>query len=191
MEFGMLDDLSISKHGLKKLFMLLIALELILKPTYGVIVYQEQVMQIVQTIGGFSLGGADLVRRAMGKKKLDEMLRLKKEFADGAEKQGYDRSKAEDLWELIVKFAGYGFNKSHSAAYAMITYQTAYLKTDYEHEFMAAMLTSETNKVEFVAKYINEVKSLGIEIIPPHVNTSVNDFGVGEFDGVKKIIFGS
>ena len=89
-------------------------------------------MQIVQTIGGFSLGGADLVRRAMGKKKIDEMLRLKKEFADGAQKQGYDRAKAEDLWELIVKFAGYGFNKSHSAAYAMITYQTAYLKTYYE-----------------------------------------------------------
>ncbi len=186
----LIDDFVARKHGLVKIEYLIDTLESILKPTYGIIVYQEQVMQIVQTIGGFSLGGADLVRRAMGKKKLDEMLRLKKEFADGAEKQGYDRSKAEDLWELIVKFAGYGFNKSHAAAYGMITYQTAYLKTYYEHEFMAAMLTSETNKVESVAKYINEVESLGIEIIPPHVNTSVNDFGVGEFDGVKKIIFG-
>ncbi len=186
----LIDDFVARKHGLVKIEYLIDALEPILKPTYGIIVYQEQVMQIVQTIGGFSLGGADLVRRAMGKKKLDEMLRLKKEFADGAEKQGYNRTKAEDLWELIVKFAGYGFNKSHAAAYGMITYQTAYLKTYYEHEFMAAMLTSETRKVESVAKYINEVKSLGIEIVPPHINISDNDFGVGEFDGVKKIIFG-
>ncbi|RDU59325.1 DNA polymerase III subunit alpha [Helicobacter marmotae] len=190
MESGMLDDFINRKHGLASIHYAFDVLEGILKPTYGVIVYQEQVMQIVQTIGGFSLGGADLVRRAMGKKKLDEMIRLKKEFADGAEKQGFDRAKAEDLWELIVKFAGYGFNKSHSAAYAMITYQTAYLKTYYEHEFMAAMLTSETNKIESVAKYIDEVKSLNIDIVPPHVNISENDFGVGEFDGEKKIIFG-
>lgn len=190
MESGMLDDFIDRKHGRASISYAFPSLEPILKPTYGVIVYQEQVMQIVQTIGGFSLGGADLVRRAMGKKKLDEMLRLKKEFADGAQKQGYDRTKAEDLWELIVKFAGYGFNKSHSAAYAMVTYQTAYLKTYYEHEFMAAMLTSETNKIESVARYIEEVKNLGIETISPHVNISENDFGVGEFDGVKKIIFG-
>ncbi|WP_304648141.1 DNA polymerase III subunit alpha, partial [uncultured Helicobacter sp.] len=190
MESGMLDDFIDRKHGRASINYAFNSLESILKPTYGVIVYQEQVMQIVQTIGGFSLGGADLVRRAMGKKKIDEMLRLKKEFADGAQKQGYDRAKAEDLWELIVKFAGYGFNKSHSAAYAMITYQTAYLKTYYEHEFMAAMLTSETSKIESVAKYIDEVKSLNIDIVPPHVNISENDFGVGEFEGEKKIIFG-
>lgn len=190
MESGMLDDFINRKHGLATISYAFNSLEPILKPTYGVIVYQEQVMQIVQTIGGFSLGGADLVRRAMGKKKLDEMIRLKKEFADGAENQGYDRAKAEDLWELIVKFAGYGFNKSHSAAYAMVTYQTAYLKTYYEHEFMAAMLTSETARIESVAKYIDEVKNLDIDIIPPHVNISENDFGVGEFDNKKKIIFG-
>ena len=190
MESGMLDDFIDRKHGRASINYAFNSLESILKPTYGVIVYQEQVMQIVQTIGGFSLGGADLVRRAMGKKKIDEMLRLKKEFADGAQKQGYDRAKAEDLWELIVKFAGYGFNKSHSAAYAMITYQTAYLKTYYEHEFMAAMLTSETSKIESVAKYIDDVKSLNIDIVPPHVNISENDFGVGEFEGEKKIIFG-
>lgn len=190
MESGTLDDFIDRKHGRASINYAFNSLESILKPTYGVIVYQEQVMQIVQTIGGFSLGGADLVRRAMGKKKIDEMLRLKKEFADGAQKQGYDRAKAEDLWELIVKFAGYGFNKSHSAAYAMITYQTAYLKTYYEHEFMAAMLTSETSKIESVAKYIDEVKSLNIDIVPPHVNISENDFGVGEFEGEKKIIFG-
>lgn len=190
MESGMLDDFIDRKHGRAHITYAFPSLEPILKPTYGVIVYQEQVMQIVQTIGGFSLGGADLVRRAMGKKKIDEMLRLKKEFADGAQNQGYNRAKAEELWELIVKFAGYGFNKSHSAAYAMITYQTAYLKTYYEHEFMAAMLTSETRKIESVAKYINEAKSLDIEVVPPHVNVSENDFGVGEFDGVKKIVFG-
>lgn len=190
MESGTLDDFIDRKHGRASINYAFNSLESILKPTYGVIVYQEQVMQIVQTIGGFSLGGADLVRRAMGKKKIDEMLRLKKEFADGAQKQGYDRAKAEDLWELIVKFAGYGFNKSHSTAYAMITYQTAYLKTYYEHEFMAAMLTSETSKIESVAKYIDEVKSLNIDIVPPHVNISENDFGVGEFEGEKKIIFG-
>ncbi|TLD80943.1 DNA polymerase III subunit alpha [Helicobacter sp. MIT 05-5293] len=190
MESGMLDDFINRKHGIESIVYPFDILESILKPTYGVIVYQEQVMQIVQTIGGFSLGGADLVRRAMGKKKLDEMIRLKKEFADGAQKQGYDRSKAEDLWELIVKFAGYGFNKSHSAAYAMVTYQTAYLKTYYKYEFMAAMLTSETSKTESIAKYIEEVKALHIDIVPPHVNISENDFGVGEFNGVKKIIFG-
>lgn len=190
MESGMLDDFINRKHGMSPISYPFDVLESILKPTYGVIVYQEQVMQIVQTIGGFSLGSADLVRRAMGKKKVDEMMRLKKEFADGAQKQGFDRIKAEDLWELIVKFAGYGFNKSHSAAYAMITYQTAYLKTYYEHEFMAAMLTSETSRIESVAKYIDEVKSLGIDIVPPHVNISENNFGVGEFEGVKKIIFG-
>ena len=190
MESGMLDDFIDRKHGRASINYAFNSLESILKPTYGVIVYQEQVMQIVQTIGGFSLGGADLVRRAMGKKKIDEMLRLKKEFADGAQKQGYDRAKAEDLWELIVKFAGYGFNKSHSAAYAMITYQTAYLKTYYEHEFMAAMLTSETSKIESVAKYIDEVKSLNNDIVPPHVKITENDIGVGEFEGEKKIIFG-
>ncbi|MCH5313848.1 MAG: DNA polymerase III subunit alpha, partial [Helicobacter sp.] len=186
----LINDFIARKHGLVKIEYLIPALEPILKATYGVIVYQEQVMQIVQSIGGFSLGGADLVRRAMGKKKLDEMLRLKKEFADGAQKQGYNRDKAEELWELIVKFAGYGFNKSHAAAYGMITYQTAYLKTYYEHEFMAAMLTSETSKIESVAKYIYEVKNLHIDIVPPHVNISENDFGVSEFDGVKKIVFG-
>lgn len=190
MESGMLDDFIKRKHGQEPITYAFDILEPILQPTYGIIVYQEQVMQIVQSVGGFSLGGADLVRRAMGKKKVDEMLRLKKEFADGAQKKGLDRQKAEDLWELIVKFAGYGFNKSHSAAYAMITYQTAYLKTYYQHEFMAAMLTSETSKVESVAKYINEVKSLNLDVLPPHVNYSENDFGVSEIEGVKKIVFG-
>lgn len=189
MESGMLDDFINRKHGREPITYMFPELEPILKPTYGVIVYQEQVMQIVQTIGGFSLGGADLVRRAMGKKIKEEMDRLKDTFASGAEKKGFNRAKAEELWELIVKFAGYGFNKSHSAAYAMITFQTAYLKTYYEHEFMAAMLTSETRKIEAVAHYIDEVKAMGIEVIPPHINISGHDFGVtGESE--KKIVFG-
>ncbi|RDU74500.1 DNA polymerase III subunit alpha [Helicobacter anseris] len=194
MESGMVDDFINRKHGLEPITYMFDELEPILRPTYGTIVYQEQVMQIVQTIGGFSLGGADLVRRAMGKKIKEEMERLKGSFADGAEKKGFDRAKAEELWELIVKFAGYGFNKSHSAAYAMITFQTAYLKTYYKYEFMAALLSSEADKIESVAKYIDEVKQMGIEIVPPHVNISDMHFGVGDFNEngkeVKKIIFG-
>ncbi|MCE3038743.1 DNA polymerase III subunit alpha [Helicobacter anatolicus] len=194
MESGMVDDFINRKHGLEPIVYMFDALEPILKPTYGTIVYQEQVMQIVQTIGGFSLGGADLVRRAMGKKIKEEMDRLKSTFAEGAQKNGFDKTKAEELWELIVKFAGYGFNKSHSAAYAMITFQTAYLKTYYKHEFMAALLSSEADKIESVAKYIEEVRQMGIEIIPPHVNISDINFGVGDFEEnnqkIKKIIFG-
>ncbi|PAF48117.1 DNA polymerase III subunit alpha [Helicobacter sp. 12S02634-8] len=195
MESGMVDDFVSRKHGLEPITYAFSELEPILKPTYGTIVYQEQVMQIVQTIGGFSLGEADLIRRAMGKKDAQAMSDNKAKFANGALKKGFDKQKAEELWELIVKFAGYGFNKSHSAAYAMVTFQTAYLKTYYEAEFMAAMLTSESDKIDAVAKYIDEVKTLGIELLPPHVNTSDLDFGVGDFidkegRGVKKIIFG-
>ncbi len=194
MESGMVDDFINRKHGFEPITYMFDALEPILRPTYGTIVYQEQVMQIVQTIGGFSLGGADLVRRAMGKKIKEEMDRLKSSFADGAQQKGFNRAKAEELWELIVKFAGYGFNKSHSAAYAMITFQTAYLKTYYKHEFMAALLSSEADKIESVAKYIEEVKQMGIEIVPPHVNISDVNFGVSDFEedgkSVKKIVFG-
>ena len=136
MESGMVDDFIDRKHGRKPISYMFAELEPILKPTYGTIVYQEQVMQIVQKIGGFSLGEADLIRRAMGKKDAQIMEDNKSKFAQGAQKQGFDGVKAEELWELIVKFAGYGFNKSHSAAYAMITFQTAYLKTYYPKEFM-------------------------------------------------------
>ncbi len=178
------------KHGIKKIEYIFPELEPILKSTYGTIVYQEQVMQIVQVIGGFSLGKADLVRRAMGKKKVEEMIRLKEEFASGAAKQGFNKQKAEELWELIVKFAGYGFNKSHSAAYAMITFQTAYLKTYYKHEFMAALLSSEKNNVDKINQYIQECRNMGIEVLPPHINTAQEDFSVASINGKKKIIFG-
>lgn len=176
MESGMLDDFIDIKHGRKQAVYAFDALKPILEPTYGVIVYQEQVMQIVQTIGGFTLGGADVVRRAMGKKDPEKMKQLKSEFAAGAQKQGYDKQKAEDLWELIVKFAGYGFNKSHSAAYALIAFQTAYLKTHFQTEFMAALLTSEQNHVEKVAEYIEEIKKMGIRLLPPTINEAIGEF---------------
>ncbi|EAI1980956.1 DNA polymerase III subunit alpha [Campylobacter upsaliensis] len=191
MESGMLDDFIDRKHGLKKIIYPFDVLKEVLEPTYGVIVYQEQVMQIVQIIGGFSLGGADVVRRAMGKKDPEKMAKLKDEFANGAEKQGYNRAKAEDLWELIVKFAGYGFNKSHSAAYGLITFQTAYLKTYYPSEFMAALLTSEQNKIENVAMYIEEIKKMNIKLLPPRINKAISEFSaIKQEDGTEAIVYG-
>ncbi|MDL0110839.1 DNA polymerase III subunit alpha [Campylobacter felis] len=191
MESGMLDDFIDRKHGLKKIIYPFESLKEVLEPTYGVIVYQEQVMQIVQIIGGFSLGGADVVRRAMGKKDPEKMAKLKDEFANGAEKQGYNRAKAEDLWELIVKFAGYGFNKSHSAAYGLITFQTAYLKTYYPSEFMAALLTSEQNKIENVAMYIEEMKKMNIKLLPPRINKAISEFSaIKQEDGTEAIVYG-
>ena len=190
MESGMLDDFIDRKHGRAQITYMFPELEPILKPTYGVIVYQEQVMQIVQTIGGFSLGGADVVRRAMGKKIKEEMDRLKSEFADGAEKKGFDRAKAEELFDLIVKFAGYGFNKSHSAAYAMVTFETAYLKAYYPQEFMSALLTSEADNTDKVVKYVDEVKRLGLDLLPPSIMHSMIEFSPSDHDGTPAILFG-
>ncbi|RDU65587.1 DNA polymerase III subunit alpha [Helicobacter sp. MIT 14-3879] len=190
MESGMIDDFIDRKHGIKKIEYAFDELAPILSNTYGVIVYQEQVMQIVQVIGGFSLGESDLIRRAMGKKDVKIMAQNKAKFLDGAVSKGFDRQKCDDLWELIVKFAGYGFNKSHSAAYAMIAFQTAYLKTYYKHEFMAALLSSEKNNVDNINKYIEECKSMGIKVLPPHINISEEDFSVIEANGEKKIVFG-
>ncbi len=190
MESGMLDDFIERKHGRQTIIYDFPELEPILKPTYGVIVYQEQVMQIVQTIGGFSLGGADVVRRAMGKKIKEEMDRLKGEFADGAVKKGFDRKKSEDLFDLIVKFAGYGFNKSHSAAYAMITFETSYLKTYYPKEFMSALLTSEADNTDKVVKYVDEVKRLGITLRPPSATESLIAFAPKESGEEQAILFG-
>lgn len=190
MQSGMTDDYIERKHGRAKIEYPFKELESVLKPTYGVIVYQEQVMQIAQIIGGFSLGEADLIRRAMGKKDIETMNENREKFALGAQKNGFDKHKARELFDLIAKFAEYGFNKSHSAAYGMLTFQTAYLKTYYEQEFMAAMLTSESNKIESVVRYIDEVKNMGIKVIPPHVNFSMIDFSVLKKDGEKKIVFG-
>ena len=195
MESGMLDDFIDRKHGRKEISYFFDEftepLRPILEPTYGVIVYQEQVMQIVQTIGGFSLGEADIVRRAMGKKQIDYMKQKAEEFAEGAVKQGLGRDHAIELFGLIEKFAGYGFNKSHSAAYAMITFQTAYLKCYYAEEFMAALLTSEQDNTDKVVKYIDEVKRLGIKLLPPSIQKSLVEFSAFEdAEGNEAILFG-
>jgi len=195
MESGMLDNFIERKHKRQEIDYFFDeftkTLKPILEPTYGIIVYQEQVMQIVQTIGGFSLGESDLIRRAMGKKKADEMAKYNKEFSDRAAKQGYNPQNASKLFDLIEKFAGYGFNKSHSAAYAMITFQTAYLKTYYPQEFMAALLTSEQDNTDKVAKYIDEVKRIGLTLTPPSVNKSLIEFSaVRNEEGNDCILFG-
>ncbi len=188
MESGMLDDFIERKHGRQEITYTFKEMEPILEPTYGVIVYQEQVMQIVQTIGGFSLGYSDIIRRAMGKKK--DMAAYNAEFSEGAQKQGYDYKTASDLFALIEKFAGYGFNKSHSAAYAMVTFQTAWLKTYYPKEFMAALLTSERDNTDKVVKYIDEAKRMNIELVPPHINKSHMEFSPTSEGDSDYILFG-
>ena len=195
MESGMLDDFIERKHGRKKIFYPFeeVSFDMLkdtLEPTYGMIVYQEQVMQIVQTVGGFSLGYADIIRRAMGKKKADLMKQYNKEFSEGAAQQGLDYKKASGLFDLIEKFAGYGFNKSHSAAYAMVTFQTAWLKTYYPQEFMAALLTSERDNTDKVVKYIDEAKRMGIELAPPDINKSYMEFSPTTEEGNDYILFG-
>ena len=161
-------------------------LEEILKPTYGVIVYQEQVMEVARIIGGFSLGKADILRRAMGKKKVKEMDKMKIEFIDGAVAQGYKAKKAEEIFEMLVPFAGYGFNKSHAAAYSIIAYKTAYLKANFPAEFMAANLTNEISSPDAFKDYITSIRNMGIDILPPDVNLSDKTFTV--IDG--KISYG-
>ncbi len=190
MESGMLDDFVERKHGRAEITYMFPELEPILKPTYGVIVYQEQVMQIVQTIGGFSLGGADLVRRAMGKKIKEEMDKLQADFANGAEQKGFDKAKAVELFDLIVKFAGYGFNKSHSAAYAMITFYTSYLKCFYPTEFMAALLTLEKDNTDKIVKYADELKRMNIALVAPDINRSDLVFVADHIDSKDVILFG-
>jgi DNA polymerase-3 subunit alpha len=175
---GMIDDFIQRKHGKAKVEYLLPELEPILKETYGIIVYQEQVMQIASTIAGFSLGNADLLRRAMGKKKPEVMAEQREAFLKGAIEHGFDQKKAEELFELMAYFAGYGFNKSHSAAYALIAYWTAYLKTHYPRAYMAALLTSEVQNTDKVIRYINESREMGISILSPDVNDSYRDFRV-------------
>jgi len=173
---GMIDDFIARKHGKKKVAYDLPALEEILSETWGVILYQEQVMQIANRLAGFSLGDADLLRRAMGKKKPEEMAAQREKFLTGCAARKVPQKKAEKIFDLMAEFAGYGFNKSHSCAYALLAYQTAFLKTHYPVEFMAAMLTSETGNTEKVVKYINEARSMGITVLPPNVNSSDVDF---------------
>jgi DNA polymerase-3 subunit alpha len=148
----------------------------VLKPTYGVIVYQEQVMQVAQIYAGYSLGAADLLRRAMGKKKPEEMAKQKSIFIEGAVKNGHKAEDAEKLFEKLAKFAGYGFNKSHAACYSVLAYQTAYLKTHFPAQFMAANLTKFINSPGSFSMYLDEARGMGLEILPPDINFSAADF---------------
>ena len=175
---GMLDDFIKRRHGQVKSAYDHPLLEPILKETYGIIVYQEQVMRIVSTVAGFSLAKADLLRRAMGKKDPEVMEQARAQFLEGAEKTGLDHKTAEKLFEKIAYFAGYGFNKSHSAAYAVISYRTAYLKANYPAEFMTALLTSERENLDKIAQYIEESRRMNIQILPPDVNESFSKFTV-------------
>jgi DNA polymerase-3 subunit alpha len=173
---GMIDDFIERKWGRRAVEFTFPEIEGILRETLGVIVYQEQVMQISSAVGGYSLGGADLLRRAMGKKDPAEMAKQRDIFMAGAASLKFDKQKAGALFDLMEQFAGYGFNKSHSAAYALLAYHTAWLKTHYPVEFMAALLTSETSKPENVVKYIGECKELGIAVVPPDVQVSAASF---------------
>src|SRR5690349_16013435 len=169
---GMIDDFINRKHGKTKVSYELPQLKDILEETYGVILYQEQVMQIANRLASFSLGEADILRRAMGKKKKEEMAAQRTKFMDGCARNKIPEKKAERIFNLMEEFAGYGFNKSHSCAYALLAYQTAYLKTHYPVEFMAALLTSEAGNTDKVVKYINEARGMSISILPPDVNES-------------------
>jgi DNA polymerase-3 subunit alpha len=169
---GMIDDFIERKWGRRKVEYELPELENILKETLGVIVYQEQVMQIANTLAGFSLGDADLLRRAMGKKDEKIMAEQRERFVKGAVERKFPQKKVEKIFDLMAEFAGYGFNKSHSAAYALLAYHTAYLKTHYPVEFMAALLTSQAGNTDNVVKYINECREMGIPVEPPNVNVS-------------------
>ena len=150
----------------------------ILDETYGIMVYQEQVMLIAQKLAGFSLAKADLLRRAMGKKIKSEMVAQREEFINGTKKNMIDSDKASELFDEIAKFAGYGFNKSHAAAYAMIAYQTAFLKSNYPLEFLCALMNCDINNFEKLSVYCNEIKKLGFEIIRPDINISDASFTV-------------
>ncbi len=176
LESGMVDDFIQRRRDPSKILYDPPELESILKETHGVIVYQEQVMAIANRMAGFSLGQADVLRRAMGKKKHDEMARQKTLFIDGARANGFTAQKAEKIFDQMAYFAGYGFNKSHSAAYALVTFQTAYLKAHHPNEFMAALLTTEMGNTEKMVGYFTECRDLGIAILPPDVNESQKNF---------------
>ncbi|HZV23362.1 MAG TPA: DNA polymerase III subunit alpha, partial [Luteimonas sp.] len=168
----LIPDFIERKHGRAEVSYPHPRLEPVLAPTYGVIVYQEQVMQIAQVLAGYSLGGADLLRRAMGKKKVEEMAKERAKFEAGASERGVDARTASQIFDLMEKFAGYGFNKSHAAAYALVSYQTAWLKTHYPAEFMAAVLSSDMDNTDKVVGFLDEARALGLTVLPPDVNAS-------------------
>jgi DNA polymerase-3 subunit alpha len=187
---GMIDDFIERKWGRRAVQYDLPELKELLEETYGVILYQEQVMQISNRLAGYSLGEADVLRRAMGKKKAEEMARQREHFIKGALERGFPQRKIEKIFDLMEQFAGYGFNKSHSAAYAYLAFVTGYLKAHYPVDFMAALLTSETGNTAKVVKYINECREMGITILPPDVNHSDWSFtpdgqGPGSGQGIR------
>ncbi|MFT4581136.1 MAG: DNA polymerase-3 subunit alpha [Gammaproteobacteria bacterium] len=180
LQSGMVDDYVDRKHGRATVRYLDPKLEPILKPTYGVILYQEQVMQIAQELAGYTLGAADLLRRAMGKKKAEEMAKQRQSFLDGSSANGIDVEIAAQIFDLMEKFAGYGFNKSHSAAYALIAYQTAWLKAHYPAAFMAAVLSSDMDSTDKVVRLIEECRSIGLEVARPNINSCNYRFTVAD-----------
>lgn len=186
---GMVDTYIECKHGRKEPDYLHPLLEDILKETFGVMVYQEQVMQAAQVLAGYSLGGADLLRRAMGKKLDEEMAKQRAQFAEGAKNNGVSEEKATEIFDLIAHFAGYGFNKSHSAAYAMISFETAYLKAHYPAAFYAALMTSDSNRADKVANFILNARQRGITVLPPDINES--DLGFTVVDGAIRFGLGA
>ncbi len=175
---GMVDDFIERKHGRQKIVYVFNELKPILQETYGVIVYQEQVMKIATAIAGYSLGQSDILRRAMGKKKVDVMAEQQKLFVEKSIERNFDGKKAKELFDLMAFFAGYGFNKSHSAAYALIAYQTAYLKANYCAEFLSCLISLEAGNADTMAKYVTEARDLNIEVAPPDINLSQIDFSV-------------
>ena len=185
LQSGMVDDYIARKHGQAPVEHLHPKLESILRPTYGVILYQEQVMQIAQVLAGYTLGEADLLRRAMGKKKPEEMAQHRSVFVDGATSRGVAQHQATRIFDLMEKFAGYGFNKSHSAAYALLSYQTAWLKAHYTAAFMAAVLSADMDNTDKVVNLVEECRLLGLKVAPPHVNECVYRFSVADDRGVR------
>ncbi|MBE0510643.1 MAG: DNA polymerase III subunit alpha [Chromatiales bacterium] len=180
LQSGMVDDFINRKHGRAKVEYPHPDLEPVLKPTYGIILYQEQVQRIAQVLAGYSLGGADLLRRAMGKKKPEEMAKQRETFTVGAVDRGVEEATASYIFDLMEKFAGYGFNKSHSAAYALVSYQTLWLKTHYPAEFMAAVLSADMDNTDKVVTLIEECHQMGLKVVSPSVNSSVYKFTVDE-----------
>lgn len=183
LQSGMVDNFIDRKHGREAISYPDIdwqheSLQPVLEPTYGIILYQEQVMQIAQVLSGYTLGGADMLRRAMGKKKPEEMAKQRSVFKDGAEQMGVDGELAMKIFDLVEKFAGYGFNKSHSAAYALVSYQTLWLKSHYPAEFMAAVMTADMDNTEKVVGLVDECWRMGLKVLPPDINSGLYPFHV-------------
>ncbi|WP_018947812.1 DNA polymerase III subunit alpha [Thioalkalivibrio sp. AKL17] len=187
LQSGMVDDFIDRKHGRSEVEYPHPDLEPVLKPTYGVILYQEQVMQIAQVLAGYTLGGADLLRRAMGKKKPEEMAKQREIFVNGAVERGVEENTATYIFDLVEKFAGYGFNKSHSAAYALVAYQTAWLKAHYPAPFMAAVLSADMDNTDKVVGLIEECRSMELAVLPPDVNQSDYRFTVQD---ARTVVYG-